>query len=120
MRKEINRVVLVGYAASIPEIRVAQDGKRIATLTIATHRKDATDWHRLIAFDEGIIDVMEREAEKGSYVYAEGRLQTRKWQDKNHQGRYTTEIVLEIFLVIKQEKHTFPKESLLREFLEGN
>ena len=120
MKKEINRVVLVGYAASIPEIRVTQDGKRIATLTIATHRKDVTDWHRLVALDEGIIDVMEREAEKGSYVYAEGRLQTRKWQDKNHQDHYTTEIVLEIFLVIKQEKPTFPKESLLREFLEGN
>lgn len=117
MKKEINRVVLVGYSATVPEIRVTQDGKRIGTLTIATHRKEATDWHRLVAFDEGIVDVMERDAEKGSYVYAEGKLQTRKWVDKHHQDRYTTEIILDMFLPIKHEKRDLPKESMLKDYM---
>jgi len=118
VKKEINRVVLVGYVANVPEVRVTKEGKRVGTLTVATHRKEATDWHRLVAFDEEIIDGMERDIEKGTYVYAEGRLQTRKWQDKHQQNHYMTEVVLEIFHPLKQEKQDVPQNMSLKEFLE--
>jgi single-strand DNA-binding protein len=130
MRMEINRVVLTGYVGNMPEIRYTQDGKKIGTMGVATHRstqgrgkeESFTDWHRVVTYDEIFADMMEREIERGSYVYVEGRLQTRKWKDKQHRDHYTTEVILDLedhlLLVLKREKHQFQSIPTLKEFLE--
>jgi single-strand DNA-binding protein len=125
MKVEINRVVLTGYVGNIPEIRYTQDGKKIGTMSVATHRRGKesfTDWHRVVTYDEALADMMERDIERGSYVYVEGRLQTRKWKDKQQRDHYTTEVILDgedhVLLVLKREKHQFHHETLLRDFLE--
>jgi single-strand DNA-binding protein len=99
MRTELNRVVLLGYAAGKPEIRYTKDNKKIGTMTVATR--------------------MEQEVEKGAYIYVEGRLQTRKWQDKLEQNHYVTEVIIEMLLVLKHEKHELSPITSLQEFLEG-
>jgi len=126
MRTEINRVVLTGYVGNVPEIRYTSDGKKIGTMSVATHRREKesfTDWHRVVTYDESLADIMEKEVERGSYVYVEGRLQTRKWQDKLHKDHYTTEVILDFtdhsLLVLKHEKYQVVQgPSLLKEFLE--
>ena len=103
----INKVILIGNLGADPEIRQTKDGKKIANLSVATseswkdkntgEKRAKTEWHRVVIFNEGLAGVAERYLKKGSKVYIEGALQTRKWQDKNGQDKYSTEIVLQGF-----------------------
>jgi single-strand DNA-binding protein len=107
MAGSVNKVILVGNLGRDPEIRSTQDGQRIANFTLATseswrdrtsgERKERTEWHRVAIFNENLVGVAEKYLRKGSKVYVEGQLQTRKWQDQQGQERYTTEIVLSRF-----------------------
>lgn len=107
MAGSVNKVILVGNLGADPEIRRTQDGRPIANLNIATseswrdrnsgERKEKTEWHRVVIFNEGLCKVAEQYLKKGSTVYIEGQLQTRKWQDQNGQDRYSTEVVLQGF-----------------------
>jgi len=104
MAGSVNKVILVGNLGRDPEIRSTQDGLRIANLSVATseswrdkasgERKEKTEWHRVVIFNKNLADVAEKYLRKGSKVYIEGQLQTRKWTDKDGQDRYTTEVVL--------------------------
>jgi single-strand DNA-binding protein len=103
----VNKVILVGNLGADPEIRRTQDGRPIANLRIATsdswkdkstgERKEKTEWHRVVIFNEGLSRIAEQYLKKGSKVYIEGSLQTRKWQDQSGQDKYSTEIVLQSF-----------------------
>ncbi|MEO0327871.1 MAG: single-stranded DNA-binding protein [Pseudomonadota bacterium] len=107
MAGSVNKVILVGNLGADPEIRRTQDGRPIANLSIATseswrdrnsgEKREKTEWHRVVVFNEGLCKVIEQYVKKGSKVYLEGQLQTRKWQDQNGQDRYTTEVVLQGF-----------------------
>jgi single-strand DNA-binding protein len=107
MAGSVNKVILVGNLGRDPEIRSTQDGMRIANLAVATsetwrdrvsgERKERTEWHRVVIFNERLTEVAEKYLRKGSKVYIEGALQTRKWTDNSGQERYTTEIVLQRF-----------------------
>ncbi|WP_025885209.1 single-stranded DNA-binding protein [Asaia prunellae] len=107
MAGSVNKVILVGNLGRDPETRNAQSGAKIVNLTIATseswndrasgERKERTEWHRVVIFNERLADVAERFLRKGRKVYVEGQLQTRKWTDQSGQERYTTEIVLDRF-----------------------
>jgi single-strand DNA-binding protein len=107
MAGSVNKVILVGNLGQDPEIRQTQDGRPIANLSIATsdswkdknsgERRERTEWHRVVIFSEGLCRVVENYLKKGSKVYIEGALQTRKWQDKSGQDRYSTEVVLQGF-----------------------
>lgn len=105
MAGSINKVILVGNLGADPEIRSTQDGRELANLNIATteswkdknsgEKRDKTEWHRVVIFSPGLVSVAKSYLKKGSKVYLEGALQTRKWQDQNGQDKYTTEIVLQ-------------------------
>lgn len=105
MAGSLNKVMLIGNLGADPEIRSFQNGGKVANLRIATseswkdrqtgERKEKTEWHTVAIFSEGLVGVVERFLKKGSKVYLEGRLQTRKWQDQNGQDRYSTEVVLQ-------------------------
>jgi single-strand DNA-binding protein len=105
MAGSVNKVILVGNLGRDPEIRSTQDGLRVANLSIATseswrdkasgERKEKTEWHRVVVFNERLVEVIEKYLKKGAKVYLEGALQTRKWTDNSGQERYTTEIVLQ-------------------------
>ncbi|WP_339829154.1 single-stranded DNA-binding protein [uncultured Parvibaculum sp.] len=107
MAGSVNKVILVGNLGADPEIRRTQDGRPIANLRIATseswrdkntgERKERTEWHRVVVFNEGLCKVIEQYVKKGSKVYLEGALQTRKWTDQSGQERYSTEVVLQGF-----------------------
>ncbi len=107
MAGSINKVILVGNLGNDPEIRRTQDGRPIANLSIATseswrdkntgERREKTEWHRVVIFNEGLCKIAEQYLRKGSKVYLEGQLQTRKWQDQSGQDRYSTEVVLQGF-----------------------
>src|SRR3954462_16024790 len=107
MAGSVNKVILVGNLGKDPEIRRTQDGRPIANLSIATsetwrdkgtgERKEKTEWHRVVIFNEGLCKVAEQYLKKGSKVYLEGSLQTRKWQDQSGQDKYSTEVVLQGF-----------------------
>jgi single-strand DNA-binding protein len=107
MAGSVNKVILVGNVGADPEIRRTQDGRPIANLRIATseswrdkatgERKEKTEWHRVVIFTEGLCRVVEQYVKKGSKLYIEGQLQTRKWQDQSGQERYSTEVVLQGF-----------------------
>lgn len=107
MSASVNKVIIVGNLGADPEIRRTQDGRPIANLNIATsetwrdkssgERKEKTEWHRVVIFNEGLCKVAEQYLKKGSKVYVEGALTTRKWQDKDGQDRYSTEVVLQGF-----------------------
>ncbi len=107
MAGSLNKVMLIGNLGADPEIRSFQNGGRVANLRIATsetwkdrntgERQERTEWHNVAIFSEGLVNVVERYLKKGSKVYVEGQLQTRKWQDQNGQDRYTTEVVLRGF-----------------------
>ena len=107
MAGSVNKVILVGNLGADPEIRRTQDGRPIANLRIATseswrdrnsgERKEKTEWHTVVIFNEGLCKVAEQYLKKGSTVYVEGQLQTRKWQDQNGNDRYSTEVVLQGF-----------------------
>ncbi|MGH7045268.1 MAG: single-stranded DNA-binding protein [Stellaceae bacterium] len=105
MAGSVNKVILVGNLGRDPELRSTQDGMRIANLTVATseswrdrvsgERKERTEWHRVVIFNERLAEIAEKYLKKGAKVYLEGALQTRKWTDNSGQERYTTEIVLQ-------------------------
>ena len=104
MASSINKVILVGNLGKDPEIRAAQDGSKVASFSVATsefwkdrvsgERKDRTEWHRVVVFNPNLCDICEKYLHKGSKVYLEGQLQTRKWQDQAGVERYTTEVIL--------------------------
>ncbi|HEX2151349.1 MAG TPA: single-stranded DNA-binding protein [Stellaceae bacterium] len=107
MAGSVNKVILVGNLGADPEIRRTQDGRPIANLRVATseswrdkatgERREKTEWHRVVIFSEPLCRVAEQYLKKGSKVYLEGALQTRKWQDQQGQDRYSTEVVLQGF-----------------------
>jgi single-strand DNA-binding protein len=107
MAGSVNKVILVGNLGFDPEVRHTQDGRPIVNLRLATsdtwrdkatgERKERTEWHRIVIFNENLCKVAEQYLKKGSKIYVEGQLQTRKWQDQGGQERYTTEIVLQGF-----------------------
>ncbi len=107
MSGSVNKVILVGNLGADPDVRHMQDGRPVVNLSIATsetwkdrstgERRERTEWHRVVIFSEGLARVAEQYLRKGSMVYIEGQLQTRKWQDKNGIDKYTTEIVLQGF-----------------------
>lgn len=107
MAGSVNKVILVGNLGRDPEVRKTQDGKSIVNLSIATsenwrdkntgERREKTEWHRVVVFSDGLARVAEQFLRKGSKVYIEGQLQTRKWTDQSGQEKYTTEIVLQGF-----------------------
>ncbi len=107
MAGSVNKVILVGNLGADPEIRRTQDGRPIANLRVATsetwrdkntgERREKTEWHRVVIFSEGLCRIAEQYLKKGSKVYLEGSLQTRKWQDKDGNDRYSTEVVLQGF-----------------------
>lgn len=107
MAGSVNKVILVGNLGRDPESRSFQNGGKVVNLRIATseswkdrntgERKEKTEWHSVAIFNEGLANVAERFLRKGSKVYIEGQLQTRKWQDQQGQDRYSTEIVLQGF-----------------------
>lgn len=107
MAGSVNKVILVGNLGRDPEIRSTQDGREIANLAIATseswkdrnsgERKEKTEWHRVVIFSEGLVNVVKNYLKKGAKVYIEGQLQTRKWTDKDGQEKYSTEVVLQGF-----------------------
>ncbi len=107
MAGSVNKVILVGNLGADPEIRRTQDGRPIANFSVATsdswrdkatgERRERTEWHRVVIFNEGLCKIVENYLRKGSKVYLEGALQTRKWQDQSGTDRYSTEVVLQGF-----------------------
>ena len=107
MAGSVNKVILIGNLGADPEVRLSQDGKKIANMRLATteswkdratgERRERTEWHRVVCFSDGLSGVIEQYVKKGSKIYVEGQLRTRKWQDQSGQDRYTTEIVLDGF-----------------------
>jgi single-strand DNA-binding protein len=102
----LNKVILIGNLGDDPEIRNTQDGKAIAKLRVATserwkskdgEQKERTEWHRVVCFNDKLSSIIEKLAKKGSKVYIEGQLQTRKWEDAEGVTRYSTEVVLQGF-----------------------
>jgi single-strand DNA-binding protein len=107
MAGSVNKVILIGNLGADPEIRRTQDGRPVANLRLATsdswrdkatgERREKTEWHRVVIFNENLCRIAEQYLKKGSKVYIEGALQTRKWQDQSGQDRYSTEVVLQGF-----------------------
>lgn len=107
MAGSINKVILVGNLGADPRVSNTQSGTKVVNLSVATtdswrdkasgERKDRTEWHRVVIFNPQLADIAEKYLRKGSKVYIEGQLQTRKWEDTNGGERYTTEIVLQNF-----------------------
>ena len=107
MSGSVNKVILVGNLGRDPEIRTMQNGNRVANLSVATserwfdkranERREKTEWHRVVIFDEKLIDVVEQYVHKGSKIYLEGQIQTRKWTDQSGVEKYSTEVVLQRF-----------------------
>ncbi|WP_166415500.1 single-stranded DNA-binding protein [Cochlodiniinecator piscidefendens] len=107
MAGSVNKVILLGNLGRDPEVRSFQNGGKVCNLRIATsetwkdrntgERKERTEWHSVAVFSEGLVRVCEQYLRKGSKVYIEGQLQTRKWQDQSGQDRYSTEVVLQGF-----------------------
>jgi single-strand DNA-binding protein len=107
MAGSVNKVILIGNLGRDPEVRTFQNGGKVCNLRIATsetwkdkntgERKERTEWHSVAIFNEGLVRIAEQYLKKGSKVYIEGQLQTRKWQDQSGQDRYSTEVVLQGF-----------------------
>ena len=107
MAGSVNKVILVGNLGRDPEVRFSQDGLKIVNLSLATsetwrdkttgERKDRTEWHRIVIMNEKLAEVAEKYLKKGSKLYVEGQLQTRKWTDQSGQERYTTEVLISRF-----------------------
>ena len=105
MAGSVNKVILVGNVGNDPEIRTFGNGGKVANFSLATsenwrdkqsgERKEKTEWHRVAVFNDGLVGVIERYVKKGSKLYIEGKLQTRKWTDNSGQDKYTTEVVLQ-------------------------
>jgi single-strand DNA-binding protein len=107
MAFSINKVTLLGHLGADPEVRTLPSGNKVVNLSLATsenwkdkntgERKEKTEWHRVVIFNEGLAKVAEQYLKKGSKIYLEGAIQTRKWQDKDGNDKYSTEIVLQGF-----------------------
>ena len=107
MAGSVNKVILIGNLGADPEVRRTNDGRPVVNLRVATsdswkdkttgERREKTEWHRVVIFSEGLCKIAEQYLKKGSKVYLEGALQTRKWQDKDGHDRYSTEVVLQGF-----------------------
>jgi len=107
MAGSVNKVILVGNLGRDPEVRYAQNGNKIVNMSVATseswkdrnsgERREKTEWHRVVIFDSNLADIAERYLKKGSKVYLEGQLQTRKWTGNDGVEKYTTEVVLQRF-----------------------
>lgn len=107
MAGSVNKVILVGNLGRDPEVRQTNSGQRVANFPLATSeqwtdrqtgdRRERTEWHRIVIFDDRLVDVCEKYLRKGSKIFIEGQLQTRKWQGQDGQDRYTTEVVLQRF-----------------------
>jgi single-strand DNA-binding protein len=107
MAGSVNKVILIGNLGRDPEVRTTQDGTKVVNFTLATsetwndrasgERKERTEWHRVVIFNERLGEIAERYLRKGSKVYVEGSLQTRRWTDQSGQEKYTTEVVLSRF-----------------------
>jgi len=107
MAGSVNKVILIGNLGAAPDVRNTKDGRPIVNLSIATseswrdkssgERREKTEWHRVVIFSEGLCRIAEQYLKKGSKVYVEGNLQTRKWQDENGNDKYSTEVVLQNF-----------------------
>ena len=106
MAGSINKVILLGRLGADPEIRMSQDGKKIAKFSLATseswkdkqsgEKKEKTEWHRVVVFNEGLVNVVQQYLKKGAQVYVEGQLSTRKWKDEQSgQDKYSTEILIQ-------------------------
>ena len=103
----VNKVILLGRLGKDPDIRSMQNGKKVANFGIATskrwtdretqEKKEKTSWHNVVVFNEGLVGIVEQYVKKGSNVFIEGQLQTRKWEDKDGIEKYTTEVVLQGF-----------------------
>ena len=107
MSGSLNKVMLIGRLGQDPEVRNTQDGRSLCTFSIATseswndkntgEKREKTEWHRIVVFNEGLVNVVQQYLKKGSNVFLEGQLQTRKWEDKDGIEKYTTEVVLQGF-----------------------
>lgn len=107
MAGSLNKVILIGNLGRDPEIRTTGEGKEIANFSIATteswkdrntgEKKERTEWHRVVIFSEGLVSIVKNYVKKGTKIYLEGSLQTRKWNDNSGQEKYTTEVVLQNF-----------------------
>ncbi len=107
MAGSVNKVILLGNLGQDPEIRSTQSGSKMATFSMATSKRwrdkntqeqrDKTSWHNIVVFGDGLVDIVEKYVKKGSKIYVEGELQTRKWQDQDGNDRYSTEVVLQGF-----------------------
>ena len=107
MAGSVNKVILVGNLGREPETKAIQSGDKVANLSVATsenwrdrqtgERREKTEWHRVVIFDQNLVEIAEKYLQKGSKVYLEGQLQTRKWTDQSGQEKYTTEVVLQRF-----------------------
>ncbi|WP_371395485.1 single-stranded DNA-binding protein [Fretibacter rubidus] len=105
MAGSVNKVILIGNVGKDPEVRTFGNGGKVCNFSIATseswkdkqtgERKEKTDWHNIAIFNEGLVGIVERYVKKGTKVYIEGALKTRKWQDRDGNDRYTTEVVLQ-------------------------
>ena len=101
----VNKVILLGNLGKDPEIRSMSSGNKVASFSLATSKrwkdkttqeqKDKTSWHNIVVFGDGLVGIIEKYVKKGSKIYVEGELQTRKWQDQEGNDRYTTEVVLQ-------------------------
>ena len=101
----VNKVILLGNLGRDPEIRSMQSGSKMASFSIATSKrwkdkntqeqKDKTSWHNIVVFGDGLVSIIEKYVKKGSKIYVEGELQTRKWQDQDGNDKYTTEVILQ-------------------------
>lgn len=107
MAGSVNKVILIGNLGADPDVRSLPSGSKVVNLSVATtdswrdrnsgERRERTEWHRVVIFNEGLARIAEQYLRKGSKVYLEGQLQTRKWQDQSGQDRYSTEVVLQGF-----------------------
>jgi len=105
MAGSVNKVILLGNLGQDPDVRTMQSGKKIATMSLATsdswkdketgEKKEKTEWHRIVVFNEGLVGVVENYIKKGTKLYIEGALQTRKWTDDSGTEKYTTEVVIQ-------------------------
>ena len=122
----VNKVILLGNLGKDPEIRSMQSGSKMASFSIATSKrwkdkatseqKEKTSWHNIVVFGDGLVDIVEKYVKKGSKIYVEGELQTRKWQDQEGKDRYTTEVILQgynsnLTLLDSRNSSNIPQES---------
>ena len=135
MAGSVNKVILLGNIGKNPDIKSTQNGSKLASFSIATSKrwkdkqtqeyKDKTEWHKVVVFGEGLVDIVDKYVKKGSKIYIEGELQTRKWQDQTGNDRYTTEVILQGFnstltLLDKRDNSTSISEKSEENIIENN